>query len=165
MLSPSLVYNVDVGKITNRYEYGPDTDRKSMFDSMNSSIQSFSDEYSTYLRIGKHLLAHFLVLAYFIWATVYFFKHSKQICKLTCFCFSEICYAKHQVNINLFLEVHDTKCENVFCDGYGMLFLIFIITYGFLFYFKIVKPNFGRSFSKSFTYVKWQLSDFFRGTR
>lgn len=79
MLSPSLVYNVDVGKITNRYEYGPDTNKKSMFGSVNSSIQSFSDEYSTCLRIGKHLLAHFLVLAYFIWATVYFFKHSKQI--------------------------------------------------------------------------------------
>lgn len=79
MQSPGLVYNVDVGKITNRYEYDSTTNKKSMLDSMNSSIQSFSDEYSTYLRIGKHILAHSLVIGYFSWASVYFFKHSKQI--------------------------------------------------------------------------------------
>lgn len=160
ILSPSLVYNVDVGKITNRYDYSSTTNRKSMFGSMSSSIQSFSDEYSTYFRIGKLILAHVLVVGYFSWATVYFFKHSEQTSKLNSCIIIPVSHAKYKKS-SFILEIHDAKCENVFCNGYGMLFLLMATIYGFLFYFKIIKPSFGRSISRTTTYIKWQLNDFF----
>lgn len=73
--SSSIPHTIDSENNSNRYNYNS-TQKKSFFSSVSSSLESFSDEYSEYIRIGKIILLNCLVGAYFVWATVYFFQQS-----------------------------------------------------------------------------------------
>lgn len=55
---------------------------------------------------------------------------------------------KHYYQL-FFLESSDSTCKSIWCEGYGMLFILLVFTYGLLFYFQVIKRYFGRSISKN----------------
>lgn len=72
---PPIPHTSDAENNTNRLNYNP-TLKNSFFSSISSSLESFTDEYSEHIRIGKIILFNCLVGAYFAWATIYFFQQS-----------------------------------------------------------------------------------------
>lgn len=110
--------------------------------------KTFFEKYSSEAKLARTLIINLIFGAYFAWATFYFVKNSQYqinwfdvFVQITCL---TICFF-----FGIFIEKWESKDENMWCDGYGMFFILVVFVYTLLFYFKVIKRYFGRSITKT----------------
>lgn len=107
--------------------------------------KTFFEKYSSETKLARTLIINLVFGAYFAWATYYFVKNSQywiNIRNYRCICAQLFLWIS-------FIEKWESKEENMWCDGYGMFFILVVFVYALLFYFKVIKRYFGRSITKT----------------